>query len=110
MCEKPLTILGCRTIQKTITFASSNHLIFVVMARPSKGISPREITDRIKAQMGRGKRLKTIFAVQVLGKFSPEELNGLRDSIELEFQRREEQTANDLKRQLEALGYTVSKK
>ena len=80
------------------------------MARPSKGISPKEIVARFEEQMGRGNRLKTVFAQQILGKFSVEQLNGLKESIDREFDRRVNEKANALKSELEAMGYTVSKK
>jgi len=53
--------------------------------------------------------LKSLFASQFLGKFSPEELEGLTKSISKELARREEAVVQERIDYLTSLGYNVSK-
>ena len=80
------------------------------MPRGKDALTPGAIESRLKENMNNNGTLRSLYSKQVFGKFSADQLNGIKLSIDRELKAREEEMVNGLKVQLEKLGYEVSKK
>ncbi|HAB31029.1 MAG TPA: hypothetical protein DCE13_00635 [Cryomorphaceae bacterium] len=72
-------------------------------------MTPGQLVAHFRENQNNNKSLKSLFASQFLGKFSPEELNGMKISIDKELKRREASVVQERIDYLTSLGYNVSK-
>ncbi|MCH1534467.1 MAG: hypothetical protein L7S65_05895 [Schleiferiaceae bacterium] len=72
-------------------------------------MKPKGVVDYIRANQNNNKTLKSLFASQFLGKFSEEELQGMRKSIEKEIKTRQQSVVDEKIAFLQSLGYKVEK-
>jgi hypothetical protein len=72
-------------------------------------MKPKAVVNYIRENQNNNKTLKSLFASQLLGKFSDEELAGLATSIEKEVTRRQQAVVDEKIAYLQSLGYTVNK-
>lgn len=72
-------------------------------------MKPKAVVNYIRENQNNNKTLKSLFASQFLGKFSDEELAGLKRSIEKEVVRRQQAVVDEKIAYLQSLGYTVNK-
>ncbi len=72
-------------------------------------ITPLQIVNKIRENQNNNKSLKSLFAGQLLGKFSQEELNGLVKSINKHMEQRKQQEVDTHIAYLKSLGYKVTK-
>lgn len=72
-------------------------------------MKPKAVVDYIRANQNNNKTLKSLFSSQLLGKFSEEELGGLRKSIDKEISRRQQAVVDEKIAFLQSLGYKVQK-
>ncbi|KAB2809893.1 hypothetical protein [Phaeocystidibacter luteus] len=78
------------------------------MARDN--ITPLQIVGKIRENQNTNKTLKSLFAGQFLGKFSTDELNGLKKSIDKIIDKQKQAEVDEHIDYLKSLGYKVSKK
>jgi uncharacterized protein YdcH (DUF465 family) len=76
----------------------------------SDKITPSVLVKKIRENMNNNGTLKALFASQFLSKFEMNELDGMVKSIEKQKMKRKEQEVDNLKKQLEEMGYEVVKK
>ncbi len=76
----------------------------------SNKLTPKILVAKIRENQNSNGTLKATFANQFLSKFEESELSGLSTSIEKELVKRSEARAQEMKKELEALGYEVRKK
>lgn len=76
----------------------------------SDGITPSVIVRKLRENMNNNGTLRSLFASQVLGKLELHELNGLVTNINRELENRKEAEVAKLRKQLEDMGYEVTKK
>lgn len=79
------------------------------MPRTKDPLTPSVLVAKFRENQNNNKTLKSLFATQFLGKFSPEELEGLKTSIGKELDKRKQQIVDEKIEYLKELGYTVSK-
>jgi hypothetical protein len=72
-------------------------------------LTPSVLVAKLRENQNNNKTLKSLFASQFLGKFSNEELDGLKKSIENEIERREEGVIAEHINFLLEKGFTVTK-
>ncbi|MEK9830181.1 MAG: hypothetical protein VW420_05070 [Schleiferiaceae bacterium] len=72
-------------------------------------MTPSQLVAHLRENQNNNKTLKCLFASQVLGNLSPEELEGLAKSISKELSRREQAVVQERIDYLTGLGYNVSK-
>ncbi|HBK20416.1 MAG TPA: hypothetical protein DDZ07_03745 [Cryomorphaceae bacterium] len=72
-------------------------------------MKPKAVVDYIRENQNNNKTLKSLFASQFLGKFSEQELSGLRKSIEKEIHARQQSVVDEKIAFLQSLGYKVEK-
>ena len=72
-------------------------------------MTPGQLVAHFRENQNNNKSLKSLFASQFLGKFSTEELNGMKISIDKELKRREASVVQERIDYLTSLGYNVSK-
>ena len=72
-------------------------------------MKPKGVVDYIRENQNNNKTLKSLFATQFLGKFSEEELVGMRKSIEKEIKTRQQFVVDEKIAFLQSLGYKVEK-
>lgn len=72
-------------------------------------MKPKGVVDYIRTNQNNNKTLKSLFASQFLGKFSEEELVGMRKSIEKEIKTRQQSVVDEKIAFLQSLGYKVEK-
>lgn len=72
-------------------------------------LTPSVLVAKLRENQNNNKTLKSLFASQFLGKFSNEELDGLKKSIENEIERREEGVIAEHINFLIEKGFTVTK-
>ena len=72
-------------------------------------MKPKGVVDYIRANQNNNKTLKSLFASQFLGKFSEQELAGLKKSIEKEIKTRQQSVVDEKIAFLQSLGYKVEK-
>ncbi|NVK28539.1 MAG: hypothetical protein HWE14_10875 [Flavobacteriia bacterium] len=77
------------------------------MARDN--ITPLQIVGKIRENQNTNKTLKSLFAGQFLGKFSTDELNGLKKSIDKIIDKQKQAEVDEHIDYLKSLGYKVSK-
>lgn len=77
------------------------------MAR--ENITPLQIVSKIRENQNNNKSLKSLFAGQFLGKFSAEELEGLKRSIDKVIEKQKQDEVDQHIDYLKSLGYKVSK-
>lgn len=73
-------------------------------------LTPGVLVSKIRENQNNNKTLKSLFAVQFLGKFSVSELEGLHKSINKELDRRQQAIIDEKIDYLKSLGYKVSLK
>ncbi len=73
-------------------------------------LTPSVLVAKFRDNQNNNKTLKSLFASQFLGKFSLEELDALKISIDREIETRKEIEVNKRIDYLESLGYEVKKK
>lgn len=73
-------------------------------------ITPGALAKKMRENMNKNGSLRSLFRGQLFGKFSTEELEGLKKSIDKEIAAKQQAEVDALKNQLEAMGYTVTKK
>ncbi len=73
-------------------------------------VTPGVLINTIRQNQNNNKTLKALFANQFLGKFSMDELEGLKRGIDKEINRRSEAVINEKIEWLEKHGYKVNKK
>ena len=78
------------------------------MAR--ENITPLQIVSKIRENQNGNKTLKSLFASQLLGKMSNDELEGLKRSIDKMILKQKQQEVDGHIEYLKSLGYKVSKK
>lgn len=76
----------------------------------AENITPGMLVKKLRENMNNNGTLRSLFASQFLGKLEAHELNGLAKNIGKELKNREQAEVDKLKKQLEGLGYSVSKK
>ncbi|GGH72290.1 MAG: hypothetical protein EP346_14490 [Bacteroidetes bacterium] len=74
-----------------------------------KDITPLQLVNKIRENQNNNKSLKSLFASQFLGKMSPDELNGLKKSIDKIMDKQKQQEVDTHIEYLKSLGYKVSK-
>lgn len=72
-------------------------------------MKPKAVVEYLRGNQNNNKTLKSLFATQFLGKFSEEELHGLKKSIEKEIDRRAQSAVDEKIAFLQSLGYKVEK-
>ena len=72
-------------------------------------MKPKALEDHIRENQNNNKTLKSLFASQFLGKFSEDELAGLKRSIEKEITRRQQSVVDEKIAFLQSLGYKIEK-
>jgi hypothetical protein len=72
-------------------------------------MKPKAVVDYLRSNQNNNKTLKSLFASQFLGKFSDDELSGLKTSIEKEISRRQQSVVDEKIAFLQSLGYKVEK-
>jgi len=72
-------------------------------------MKPKALVDHIRENQNNNKTLKSLFASQFLGKFSEDELAGLKRSIEKEITRRQQSVVDERIAFLQSLGYKIEK-
>lgn len=76
----------------------------------SNKLTPKAFVEKVRENLNNNGTMKSLFSGQFLGKFEEHELTGIKKSIEKELARRKEARADQLKAELESLGYEVRKK
>ena len=76
----------------------------------STKLTPKIFVEKIRENQNNNGTLKSLFAGQFLGKFEEHELLGMSASIDKELAKRSEARAEEMKKELEAMGYEVKKK
>lgn len=74
-----------------------------------KEITPLQIVMKIRENQNNNKTLKSLFSNQFLGKFSADELNGLKKSIDKIIEKQKQDEVDEQIEYLKSLGYKVSK-
>jgi len=72
-------------------------------------MKPKALVDHIRENQNNNKTLKSLFASQFLGKFSEDELAGLKRSIEKVITRRQQSVVDEKIAFLQSLGYKIEK-
>ncbi len=72
-------------------------------------LTPLQIANKIRENQNNNKTLKSLFSNQLFGKFSAEELNGLKKSIDKQIEKRKQDEVDEHIDYLKSLGYKVSK-
>jgi hypothetical protein len=72
-------------------------------------MKPKAVVDYLRSNQNNNKTLKSLFASQFLGKFSEDELNGMKISIDKEITRRQQSAVDEKIAYLQSLGYKVEK-
>ena len=72
-------------------------------------ITPLQIVNKIRENQNNNKTLKSLFANQLLGKMSTDELNGLKKSIDKMISAQAQEEVDKRIEYLKSLGYKVSK-
>ena len=72
-------------------------------------MKPKALVDHTRENQNNNKTLKSLFASQFLGKFSEDELAGLKRSIEKEITRRQQSVVDEKIAFLQSLGYKIEK-
>ncbi|CAI8429891.1 MAG: hypothetical protein ACPG4S_04650 [Schleiferiaceae bacterium] len=72
-------------------------------------MKPKAVVDYLRSNQNNNKTLKSLFASQFLGKFSEDELNGLKKSIDKEITSRQQSAVDEKIAYLQSLGYKVEK-
>ena len=72
-------------------------------------MKPREFINFIQANSNNNGTLKSSFVMHYLGKFSDEELGGLKSSIQKAISARQKSIVDDKIAYLQSLGYKVAK-
>jgi len=72
-------------------------------------MTPSKLVAHMRSNQNNNKTLKSLFAKQFLGKFTQQELDGLKKSIEKETTRRAEAVIQEKIDYLTEQGYKVSK-
>lgn len=72
-------------------------------------MKPKAVVSYIRENQNNNKTLKSLFATQFLGKFSEEELAGMKKSIEKEISNRQRAVVDEKIAFLQSLGYKVEK-
>lgn len=73
-------------------------------------VTPGVLVSTIRQNQNNNKTLKALFATQFLGKFSMEELEGMKKGIDKEINRRSQMVIREKIEWLEQHGYKVDKK
>ncbi|GAB5557163.1 MAG: hypothetical protein SchgKO_13760 [Schleiferiaceae bacterium] len=73
-------------------------------------LTPSTLVSKIRENQNNNKTLKSLFASQFLGKFTLEELDALKLSIDKEIEARKDIEIHKRIDYLESLGYEVTKK
>jgi len=73
-------------------------------------LTPSTLVAKIRENQNNNKTLKSMFSSQFLGKFTLEELDALKESIDKEIEARKDIEINKRIDYLESMGYEVSKK
>lgn len=74
------------------------------------GMTPSAVVSKLRSNMNNNGTLKSLYASQLLGKLSIQELNGIALSCKKEIARREQEKVDEMRATLERLGYKVEKK
>lgn len=74
-----------------------------------KDITPLQIVSKIRENQNNNKTLKSLFSSQFLGKLSPDELNGLKRSIDKIMEKQRQLEVDNHIEYLKGLGYKISK-
>ena len=85
-----------------------NKLILIKMSKRSE-VTPGVLVAKIRENQNNNKTLKSLFAAHFLGKFTTEELEGMKKSIEKILESRQQEIINEKIDYLESLGFKVSK-
>jgi hypothetical protein len=72
-------------------------------------MKPKALVEHIRENQNNNKTLKSLFASQFLGKFTEDELAGLKRSIEKEITRRQQSVVDEKIAFLQSLGYKIEK-
>jgi hypothetical protein len=72
-------------------------------------MKPKALVEHIRANQNNNKTFKSLFASQFLGKFSEQELAGMKKSIEKEIANRQQAVVDEKIAFLQSLGYKVEK-
>ncbi len=78
------------------------------MAKRS-ALTPGVLVSKIRENQNNNKTLKSLFSSQFLGKFSVNELEGIKKSINKELDRRQQAIIDEKIDYLKSMGYKVSK-
>lgn len=78
------------------------------MAKRSE-LTPSVLVAKFRENQNNNKTLKSIFATHFFGKFSNEELDGMKKAIQQELDKRQKQIVDEKIEYLQSLGYKVSK-
>ena len=73
-------------------------------------VTPGVLVNTIRQNQNKNKTLKSLFASQFLGKFSIEELEGMKKGLQKEMDRRSQMVIQEKIEWLEQHGYKVNKK
>ncbi|MEQ9262048.1 MAG: hypothetical protein RLP14_02690 [Owenweeksia sp.] len=76
----------------------------------SKKVTPAVIANTMKENFTNRGRLASLYASQLFSKFSPEQLEGLKENIDQELESREKQVVHEHIDWLKEHGFKVSKK
>ena len=81
-----------------------------ILIKMADNITPGMLVKKLRENMNNNGTMRSLFASQFLGKLDVHELNGMSKNIDKELKNREQAEVDKLKKQLEDLGYSVSKK